>query len=213
MPTVIRAEPWDRDRRLADLGLDRERLIEVVKDMVAARAGCTINDAKSAPGYSAWNAGVKGLRLQYLRDEGWERETLNGIETIKCSARRIRISVASTTADTGLPHGTPRNRTRKGPAAGRIIDLNGQTELFPNVARGKPEESQDGFSIWYLCVFDDNLQVRAELSRPTEFEDEHFVAFSERIFILGHGEWDDVEFSSPDLDDGQDFDVPVTRKS
>jgi hypothetical protein len=82
MPTIIYADTWDRDRRLRQLGLDRRRLIEAVKAKVAARGGCTDNDAQSAPGYMAWNAGVRVLR-EFYRPEGWEKEILNGLETIK----------------------------------------------------------------------------------------------------------------------------------
>ncbi|SFS87015.1 hypothetical protein [Methylobacterium sp. yr668] len=144
--------------------------------------------------------------------DGWERETLDGIEVIKHPALRLRVSVMNATSDTGLTYGSPRNRTPKGAAAGRVVDLNGQMELLPDHDRGKPAMAHDGFSIWYLCVHDDGGEVRAELSRPTEFDSDHFVAFNERIFILGQGEWDDVQWTGPDQDDGEEFEVDVRRK-
>lgn len=210
MSAVIYSTAWDRDRRLRQLRLDRKSLIEVVKAMVSARANCSDNDAKSAPGYLSWNAGVRQMRDLYLR-RGWERETLDGIETIKHSEAKIRVTVVNTDEDTGRMQGSPRNRTPKGPAAARVVDLNGQIEMFPGDPAGKPATDSDGCSIWHLCVFDDGANVRAELSRPVEFDSHYFVKFSERIVILGEGEWREIDWTPSDVDDDGEPEVDVRR--
>lgn len=211
MVAIIHAEPWDRDRRLRELGSTREDWIEVVQACVAARGYCTNNDPKSAPGYMAWRAGVRRMR-EIFRPQGWEKEDLDGVETIVHPGRKIRITVTNTDAGTTDPNRSPRNRTVKGPATERIIDLNNQIEMFPHENLGNVSWPNDGYSMWNLCVFDNGNVVRAELSRPIEFRSGYFIKFSERIWILGPGDWDEFSLVAPEDDAGPDFQIEVRRK-
>jgi hypothetical protein len=208
---IIYAEPWDRDRRLRELGLDRAGLIEVVKAMVSARSDTTINNSQSAPSYYAWDAGVRALRELYGQ-RGWEKEILNGLETIKHPKLKIRVAPVNADAAVCSPDASPQNRTPKGPVTRKVIDLNGQIDMFANSPMGRPAIDHEGTSIWELLVHDDGNKVLAELSRPIEFDNGYFIAYSERIFILGPGEWDQLDLPSSG-DDGEDeFDVDVERK-
>lgn len=212
MPTAIYFEEHDRSRRLRELGLDRPRLIEVVRAMVAARADTTDNNARSAPGYRAWDAGVCSLRQQYCGD-GWEREVLNGIETIRHPELRIRVTPVNADEGVCCRDSSPCNRAPKGPATGKVIDLNGQMELFPDDPKGRPAKHHDGYSFWQLLVYDDGNAVRAELSRPIEFDGSYFIAFSERIFLIENGDWDAGSVSPSGEGEDDDIDVDVRRKS
>src|ERR1700730_4167604 len=73
MPVTVRSEAWDVDHRLAQLGLTREVLLEVVRACAAAHGGCTDNDPPNAKGIEVWRWGVRRLR-ELLRPEGFEKD-------------------------------------------------------------------------------------------------------------------------------------------
>ncbi len=219
MVSSVYSHPYDRDERLSRLGTTREEWIEVTKAVVAGRSGATDNDPISAGGYLAYLLGTRRMR-EIFRAKGLEKEALDGIETVVDHKRKLRFAVVSTDAGTANIHRSPRNRTHKGPASKKAVDLNCQYELGLYDRDGNPlpgKESGDGYAFWYLCVFDDGESVRAELSSPVEFESGHFVKFSERIFILGADEWDEIIVSDPDEDsrdedsDG-DYQIDISRK-
>ena len=54
--------------------------------------------------------------------------------------------------------------------------------------------------------------MRAELSRPIEFDSVYFVKFSERIFILGPGDWEKIAISAPTIEPPLDLTINVRRK-
>jgi hypothetical protein len=102
------------------------------------------------------------------------------------------------------------NRTLKGPANEKVTDLNNQLEMFKSgeVSAAPP----DPCAIWHLCIFDDGKKVRAELSRPVLFKSGYFAKFSERIFILGDGDWEKVVLASPAPEVSQALEINVRRK-
>ncbi len=210
MASLIHADPRICDRRLAMyFNSTRDQWIEVVKAAVAARARCTENNARSAPGYYAWDAGTVRAR-QIFRREGWEKGDHNGIETIWNRDLRKMVAVMNTDAGTCETMRSPRNRTWKGPASERIIDLNSQGLLFKREEMGPLAEPP--YSLWYPCIFDDAGKVRAELSSPVEYKGGYLVEYSERIFILRDGEWQKVIIESESDGDAQEFEINITRK-
>lgn len=214
MASVIYAHPYDRDERLNRLGTSREDWIEVVKACVAGRSGSTDNDAASAGGYLAWLLGTRRMR-EIFRAKELEKESLNGIEAVTNHKRKTRFAVVNTDVGTADRDRSPKNRTCKGPASERVVDLNNQYELGLCAPDGKVltrEDAGDGYVLWYLCVFDDGNTVRAELSSPVEFKSGFFKKFSERIFIIGPDEWDAIILSEPDDEADDDYDIDVSRK-
>jgi hypothetical protein len=210
MAAVIFSEPRICDRRLRQyFDFDREQLIDVIGASVAARARCTDNDAKSAPGFYAWNAATARLRQIYRR-QGWEKGDYNGIETIVSQDHRKMVAVMNTDSGTCDPLRSPRNRTPKGPASENIVDMNNQVEMFKREQMGPYVEPP--FSLWYLCIHDRRGKVLAELSRPTEWNDRYIVGYGERIFILRDGEWAAVTIRATPDDGSQDFKIDVRRK-
>lgn len=213
MVAIIYAHPYERDERLHRLNVKRDDLIDVVKACVAGRGDATDNDPQSAGGQFAWIFGTRRMR-EIFRPKGWEKEIFLGIETIVDRERKIKIAVVSTDKGTANSDRSPRNRTQKGPASEMIADLNNQYDLELVDRSGNPIalDNSDGYTFWYLCVFDDGDNVRAELSNPVKFASEYFVKFSERIFILGPDEWDEVSISDTDDDLGPEYQIDVTRK-
>jgi hypothetical protein len=204
-----------RDRRTVDRRLNqyfnsrRGQWVEIVKVAVAARARCTADNARSAPGYYAWDAATARMRQIFCR-EGWQRGDHNGIETIVNHDFEQTVAVMNTDAGTANHLRSPRNRTSKGPACERVIDLNGQVEMFKRREMGAPKERP--YSFWYLCIFDDGKQVRAELATPIEFSASYVIGFSERIFILEDGDWEKISIQPPADEPSQEYQIDVRRK-
>jgi hypothetical protein len=204
-----------RDRRIVDRRLaqyfnsSRDQWVEIVKAAVAARARCTDDSPKSAAGYFAWEAATTRSR-QMFRREGWEKGCEDGIETIEHRELKKKIGIMNTDSGTSDKSRTPRNRTPKGPAQEKVMDINDQYEMFKRGEIGPVKEAP--YSLWYLCIFDDGTSVRAEISRPSEYSGNYFVEFAERIFLLEDGDWEKVLLATPADDGPKDIEINVRRK-
>lgn len=202
-PTRLYIESRERDERIRQLELDtgesddaRFGLLEVVKAMVAGRASSTDNNARSSAGYNAWDYGVRRLREVYRGFVNWQKYEEEGVEGIVNHHIRVKITVVSTDSACD-PSYSPRNRTPKGAATEKIIDLSAQGYFFPP----RPKSTDDeGYSFWELCVADDGNDVTAELSKPILFESSYFLKFSERIFLITPGEWKEINIGTSDSD-------------
>lgn len=212
MTAIILRDPRLVDRRLRqEFGTDRRCFIEIVKAAVAARAQATDDAPRSAGSYYAWAEATSMLRRLFRR-QGWDKDSEDGIETVVDHERKIKIAVMSTDRGTADQGRSPRNRTIKGTASERLVDLNSQYEFFRREEMGPTSESQH--TLWYLCIHDDGSRVRAELSRPIEFAAGYVSKFGERIFLLQGGDWEEVVLASPDDDDLHDdgLEIDVRRR-
>ena len=212
MTTLIVHEPRQVERRLRqEFGTNRRTLIDIVAVAVAARARCTTNSPRSAGSYYAWAAATTRLR-QVFRPEGWDKGDGDGIETVVNHERKIKIAVLSTDHGTADINRRPKNRTIKGPASERVVELNNQMELFTLGEMGPIAESP--YSMWYVCIYDDGSSVRAELSKPVTFSGGFITQFSERIFVLQDGDWEKVVRTLSDKAPEQydDLKIDVRRK-
>jgi len=145
-----------------------------------------------------------------FRREGWEKGDEDGIETIVNHGLKKKIAVMNTDFGTSDRDRTAMNRTLKGKATTRVIDLNNQGELFKKHEMGPYEEPP--YSLWYLCIYDDKGKVRAEISMPIEFSGGYVVKFSERIFILRGDDWEKVTLEQQTETAVQDYEINVRRK-
>lgn len=212
MATVVHDTPWECRKLLRSyFGCDRDDLLEVVKAMVAARSGCTANNSKSAPGYYAWDGGIARMREVFL-PKGWIADEENGVELIINKDLGKRMSVMNADSRVCDRNRSPRNRTVKGPMAERTTDLNNQYDLFRDHQLRMAKAAQNGLPLWYLCVFDDGKDVRAEISCPIEYSGGRFIKYSERIFVVDFGEWEKLIVTAPSDDGGQEFQINVERR-
>jgi hypothetical protein len=164
--------------------------------------------SRTAPGYYAWESATTRSRQMFCR-EGWEKGEENGIETIVNHDLKKKVAILNTDLGTCDQNRSPRNRTLKGPAQDRVIDLNSQYELFK--IHEITSFKSPPYSLWYLCIFDDGKKVRSEISRPSEYSSGYIVKFSERIFILQDGEWEKVLLAKPPRE-GPPLEIVVRRK-
>ena len=212
MSTLIVSEPRKVDRRLEqEFGTDRQTLIDIVAAAVAARARCTTDSPRSAGSYYAWAAATTRLR-QLFRPQGWDRGDEDGIETVINHERKLKIAILSTDHGTADINRSPKNRTIKGPASERVVELNNQMELFAPEEMGPIAESP--YSMWYVCIYDDGSRVRCELSKPITFLGGFITKYSDRIFVLQDGDWEKVVLTQSDSAPTQydNLEIDVRRK-
>lgn len=222
MKANVIINPVEVRNHLAPFGITAEEFQEVVYAAVGARRGCTENDPPAAPGWMSWCFGLRGLgevggRHGYVRDEA------NNISSIYDEKRGIKIAFCNTDDGTGRADRHPTQRSRKGPATDRIVDANEATlfdyfgipDDFAKKVVSMPNAGRhNGAPVyWYLCVYCEGEDVRAELSCPTECDAGFFAEFHERIILIA-GPDDDggakARVTEPDDDSG--FEINVVRK-
>lgn len=214
MPAITRLESWDVDRRLQELGLERESLLEVVRASVAACGGCTDNDPPTARGWESWRWGVRRFR-EVLCPKGWDKDDTGGFSTVVNHEKRIRLAIINTDDGTGLLDRIPQNRSRKGPTSEQAATINQQLLPgidWPRIVAGKSVIMTREYSTWHLCVYIEGDRVRAELSLLNEFESGYFTDCHERIILLKDGDWETLDFGDNSDGFSPEFDIEVRRK-
>lgn len=196
------------DRRLAQLGVARERLGDALDaGDVAARQADRFSPVTAA-GTLRWHETVRMLR-QGLVADGWELSDTRGSPRAISPTGNIAVVPVSGTADTGRADGAPRTARPRGPASSRAVQINGQLEfdlaaLLPDMAAETTDTVQTWFLLYYRTQGD---RLRAELSLPIRISDEGVVdRWHERIVLPDRtfesklvvprdaGGGDDVEF-------------------
>lgn len=198
--------------RLAEFGVSRAELVEIVRAVVAARADAVEDDPASAEGQFAYIFGTRYLR-QIFRAKGWLLHRENNVESVKHPERDLKIVYQSVDLAAERRH-TPRAISGKGSGADRLISA-GQGCLFEEdesaaLYRRRLTELRGG--VWFLCVSVDGEDVRAELSLPSGVSAGNFDGFIERIFVLSEGEWEGVVVADGDNSDAAEFEPAVSRK-
>lgn len=212
MPVRVLRDVEDVRSRLAEFGVTLEELVEIVRGVVAARADATADDPASAEGLFAYIFGTRYLR-QVFRSHGWLSHSENNVEGVRHPDRQLKVIYQSVDRAGDASH-TPQAVSGKGSGADRIISAN-QGRLFAEleeVATISSAVDELKFGVWFFCVSVEGDDVRAELSMPTGVEGGNFEGFSERIFILGHGDWAAAVAPLDDADDGVDIEPSVSRR-
>jgi len=221
---IVCKEVWDVDQRLRALGLTTELLVEVVRAIVQAKAGCTTNDPPAAPCWLGWQMGTRRAR-ELLRPLGWEKDDTDTWSVVVNHELRIRIVVVNSNPGTGIELGKPLNVAKKGPKSTQSAYENRQTVFdiagfLEDYERSVRSERASRYSTWCLCAFIDDDIVRAELSKPEQYTGGFIATWHERILFLPDGSLlHSLFLSTPidplaDGDDGlsPDFPIEVRRK-
>jgi hypothetical protein len=211
--------PQEVVSRLEQLQVTKEQLLEAVAAAVGGRNSCTRFDPRSAPGWSSWKDGNRRLR-EILVPLGWDMDEAEGIPSVIHRQLRVKITLCNTDAGTGLVHYHPQQTTKKGAATDQIVSINQSVfdVVLNSALNANPVvQNRNGFlTCWYLCVYCEGDDVRAELSCPIECNDGYFRDFSERIFLISDtddsgGPRVNKVVPAPDGGDGG-FEIPVERK-
>lgn len=175
-------KPWEADRRLEELGLNREGLVRAASRAMAARQETTKNHPANTAGTRAYQEGIRTIRNQFLGKE-WEIDRKEGVECMRNGKRRIRVAYCNVDRACDLNY-LPSPRSAKGEGTERISGASPMLVEAPLVA---PAVEGEKPAFYYLMV-DDGGQ--AELSRPV-IVGGAFAAAVERIFLIQEAEKED----------------------
>ena len=100
LPAAPLTNPWDVNRRLAELGLEEPLLIRAVERGWVAFASCTLNHPPSIPGIWAWGETICSLGEQ-LVPRGWARINESMWPLIVNGSGTIALSAATGDENTG----------------------------------------------------------------------------------------------------------------
>jgi hypothetical protein len=178
MPVKILKDLVEVGNRLEELGVSKTKLIDVIEAMVSARADCTPNDPPGSRGWSSYRMGTRRLREEFLTEDGWEKDDTDQIASIVNKKIGLRIVVANTDDATGIEDGErfPQNRSKKGAATDRIVQSNQLSfmdaldESLTVIALRSSEQIRRPIITWYVCVYNEGDEVRAEFSCPVDVE-------------------------------------------
>jgi|HubBroStandDraft_2_1064218.scaffolds.fasta_scaffold16512_4 hypothetical protein len=215
MPVAVYDRPSDARRRLADLGVSVEAIINSLQAGQVARTSCTENDPPFIPGTEAWRFVVRTLRDQLLPTGAWRKADPANFSLVINDKRKISIVVASGDAFTRRLDDSPKTKHLKGLFTEALVIRNKYIGgLFPETLS---EELRIAVAVleyptWILLINITDDDVRAELSYPDEIKDGQIVSWKERIFIPDTAD-DPGAIINPVKDTDPDIDVPVRRKA
>lgn len=201
--TIVLREPWDVDRRLAELGLGpRDKLLKVVAIAMAAAADATAFHPANAAGTFAYQHGTWALRDEYVGD-AWALDRLYGVEAIRHDVLKIKAIFAN--VDIACNDDMkPKPRSRRGAGAERACMSN----LFGFLPDYAPRQPADAWKTYYLMVAESGA---AELTQPV-VKDGTFTSYVERIYLADGSDPASkiVPFDEDDV--AENFDPQVIRK-
>lgn len=211
-------DPWEVNRRLAELGVTAEILMKSVESSQAARNACTENDPPNFAGIAGWAAAVRSMR-EDLGLEGWTRLDDTGQPLIVRRDGRLALTCTSADENTGRAS-DPKTKSCKGPRTLEKVETNNW--LFTEIAEAEAARidsiNRRRLNTWMLLIHYDKVlgQVRSELSRPVEADPEgHIVGWSERI-ILPPFDVEPIYEALPDdgsNSDGGDIEIDIKRRA
>jgi hypothetical protein len=204
---AVLAEDYEVVPRLAQLGLRRDLLLDVVRAAVGGRRSSTSFHPLSAGGLLSWIEGTAHLRRIFV-PQGWDICRRDNIETIFHPEYGVKV-VFQNAERAGDPLFDPLAVSRKGAGSARAIEF-GQFELWPEMR--EREAAELTAPTWVLFVFAEGDDVRAELSCPVAISDDQFDGFHERIILVRKGDWDTAEPFDDEVEAPTVYDVTVSRK-
>jgi hypothetical protein len=214
--TVIISEPLDAEQEISQIGLRLRTVQKVARAASAARASALDLDVAFAPGMLSHIYGNRQLRLELL-PLGWRKGRSNNVESVINDELGIQIIFQNVDMACVLDH-SPQAISGKGAGSRQLVQDGLQAELWEKPVNPptdvKQANSKHGVTpvVWIFCVSNDGKRLRAEVSKPDNFEGDQFEDFSKRIFVLDEESGTDPDISiKPSSDDDGDagFDVEI----
>lgn len=204
--TKIYIDDIDVDRRLAELGMSRQDIVDI-RDVAASMhaSGSSPLFPANGAGQLAYQYGTRELRATFLK-RGWVIDQSYGTNGVRHPDRKIivlyqNVDVACRLSD------LPQARSRKGAGSERLsqgsaFDL--IEEVVPSTHSGEGLDVE----VWYVMVAQDGaVEVTLALIKGGEFSE-----FIERIFVHDGSNFDALEEDGSSDDDAIDFDIKISRK-
>ncbi len=205
--TKIILTEYNAEHKLQCMKLSSEGLTQSCLQGFLSRANCTCYNTKGGPGFIQWDGTVKALR-EYFCGSNWEKYEYGGLEGIISPDKTIRIIPSSGNAATGNINQPASNRNPKGINMIQLIEKNQQGSLF----EGFPVQiNDDNFETYVLLFYNDDRELRMELSKPASIIRGRIVAWAERIIIKPY-EFENIALNTEEPIDEDFIDIPVIRK-
>jgi len=184
----LRPEAWDVNKRLAELALKREILLDAVRRGSDALANCTPNHPISYGGSAFWAETICGA-AELLAPSGWRRIDPSGQPLLINAKGNLAFTVSTGDENTGKLDSLvdPYTKYPKGPITINEVKANSGW-LFPELEEDERARLEClKYDFWILLAHRDDVSgvVRCEFSRPVDMDKQgHIRDWSERI-ILG----------------------------
>lgn len=219
--TVVISEPLDAEQEISQLGLKLKIAQKVARAASAARASALEIDVAFAPGMLSHIYGNRQLRLELL-PLGWRKGRFNNVESVINDELGIQIIFQNVDLACSLSH-SPQAISGKGAGARQLVQEGLQAELWEKPVNPPTDDKQASSkhgvtpSVWMFCVSNDGKRLRAEVSKPDNFEGDQFEDFSKRIFVLDEesGTEPDIPIRPSTDDDGDagiDVEIKVAKR-
>jgi hypothetical protein len=197
-------EPWDVDRRLAELTLSRDGLLNARDVALSEAANATPNHCANAAGTFSYQQGTWALRDQFVGPR-WTVDRTDGVEAIFNEALNVRVAFQN--VDRACDdENKPAPRSEKGAGAERLCEGN---SLFGHLPEFAPKPSER-CATFYLMTAESGA---CELSRPV-IENGRFSVWVERIYLSDGSDFGNPNRLPLDSDDAvTDFDPKIVRKA
>lgn len=212
MPLKVHAEPWNVERRLAELGLTESQLRDAVMRGQLAWAACNPFHPRIYAPLVGWAETVAALR-ESLATSGWEPSDEHNYSVAIAPSGNMAIAVATGNEYTGLVHSSPSTKASKGKHTVSAILVNqAQLQLFDTEEAQAPTEEAPERTTWLLLMYRDEREIRCELSLPVSIgSDMRVDAWRERIILSAIPR----DFESLDVRPPQqpDLDIAVKRRA
>lgn len=219
--TSILFDPDDVQRSLQPLGLTPSVLDEALKWGMHERLNCSPLLPTTLPGVTQWGHTIVGLRRQVMGD-GWTIESHQNLPVTIAPDESFAIVVYTGDKDTGLRHGHPTNKAKKGLKAQQAVLRNTKSgELFPETLQPGQEQAKNVLKTWVLLYHLDATNpkqpvLRSELSLPSKFDQKlgKILDWEIRIILDTIDLSDDPEIVKTYVDEPEiPLDIPVRRKT
>ena len=106
--TKILGEPWDVDRRIAEMGLSMDGLTNSVRAARTASGNATALHPSNAAGTFGYHEGVASLRQEFIGDE-WVIDRKDGVDTIRNDQKGLKIGFCNVDRACGDKAPKPRS--------------------------------------------------------------------------------------------------------
>lgn len=211
---IVVDEPLDAEQELSHLGLKLAIVQKVARAASAGRASALEIDVAFAPGMLSHILGNRQLRLELL-PLGWSKGRSNNVESVINHDLGIQIVFQNVDMACVVDH-APQAISSKGSGSRQLVQSGLQAELFANPSALSAVSGQTSSkrgvtpTVWMFCVSDDGKRLRAELSKPRDFDGDQFDDFSKRIFVLDEESGPDPDIAvEPSSGSGGDSDFEI----
>jgi hypothetical protein len=169
--------------RLAELGLSIGLIERVVRRADADVATFTELDPPIMLGLTRWGRVSRYLREE-LVPEGWTYDNPRNLARTIHPSGEFAIVAATGDELTGLEGLLPTTRYRKGDATVQAVAVNEQLTFdFGDDFTADVTSAARALLTWFLLFFEDEAEIRVELSLPDGIEGGRITSWAERIIM------------------------------